>query len=136
MKGHDVTVAEMTDRVAADANARQRPALIEKLYALCRVVTGVKGLYADENGLVCDNGTTLKADTIVAAAGQRPLYESVDALRNTAPEVRLVATVLKLSISVKQFLRAITREWTYSLKYYLLSKYIQTTVVPRCAAEY
>jgi NADPH-dependent 2,4-dienoyl-CoA reductase/sulfur reductase-like enzyme len=95
MEGHAVTVAEMTDRVAADANARQRPALMEKLYALCRVVTGVKGLYADENGLVCENGVTLKADTIVVAAGQRPLYEAADMLRNTAPEVRLVGDCVK-----------------------------------------
>jgi 2,4-dienoyl-CoA reductase-like NADH-dependent reductase (Old Yellow Enzyme family)/thioredoxin reductase len=95
MKGHEVTLAEMTDRVAADANARQRPALMEKLNALCRVVTGVKGLYADEYGLVCENGVALKAETVIIAAGMRPLHETVDMLRNTAPEVRFVGDCIK-----------------------------------------
>jgi NADPH-dependent 2,4-dienoyl-CoA reductase/sulfur reductase-like enzyme len=95
MQGHDVTLAEMTDSVAADANARQRPALVEKLYGLCRVLTGVRGLYAEKDGLCCENGLVLKADTIVVAAGQRPRREVVDGLRNTAPEVKFVGDCVK-----------------------------------------
>jgi NADPH-dependent 2,4-dienoyl-CoA reductase/sulfur reductase-like enzyme len=94
-EGRSVTLVEMADAVAADANARQRPALLEKLYGSCRVVTGARGLYADEAGLVCDNGELIEADTIVAAAGQRPRYEVVDGLRNTAPEVKFVGDCVK-----------------------------------------
>ena len=33
-KGHRVTLCEMTDSIASDANARQRPALIRRLQEL------------------------------------------------------------------------------------------------------
>ncbi len=94
-EGRSVTLVEMADTLAADANARQRPALMEKVYASCRVVTGVRGLYADEAGLVCENGALIEADTIVAAVGQRPRYEIVDGLRNTAPEVKFVGDCVR-----------------------------------------
>ncbi len=94
-KGHRVTLCEMSDKVAADANARQRPALIKQLNESCKIKTGVKGINADENGLLCEDGSHIKADTIVIAIGQRPRRELVDSLRGTAPELRLIGDCVK-----------------------------------------
>ena len=94
-KGHRVTLCEMSDKVAADANARQRPALIKQLKEHCKIKTGVKGISADENGLLCEDGSYIKADTIVVAIGQRPRYEIVNSLRNTAPEVKFIGDCVK-----------------------------------------
>ena len=98
MQGHAVTLVELTDRVAADCNPRQRPALVEKLTSLCTVRTGLKGLSATEEGLLCreegGNEVLIPADTVVLAVGRRPLPEA-DALRNTAMEVRLLGDCVK-----------------------------------------
>ncbi len=94
-KGHRVTLCEMTDSIASDANARQRPALIKQLQELCEIRTGVRGIGADEKGLVCADGTHISADTIVVAVGQRPRREVVDSLRSTAPELRFIGDCVR-----------------------------------------
>ena len=99
MSGAEVTVVELLDEVAKDANARQRPALMAELTARCTVRTGLRGLRAEPDGLVCADGTgaevKIPADAVVLAVGQRPLRETVDALRFTAPEVRILGDCRK-----------------------------------------
>lgn len=90
--GKDVTVIEMMEDVAMDANVRQRPILLEMLAALnVKIETGMKGVEITEAGLVCVNEAgakrLLEADTIVMAAGSHPLREVVDRLLDAAPEV-------------------------------------------------
>ena len=100
MKGKSVTLVEMADTVAADANARQRPALVGQLYARCSVITGLKALRTEPGGLLCEDreGKTrlIEADGVVCAVGSRPRSALVDSLRGTAPEVALVGDCVKV----------------------------------------
>ena len=99
MQGAEVTVVELLSEVAKDANARQRPALMQELNGRCTVKTGLRGLRAEADGLVCADrdGAEVKipADAIVLAVGQRPLRDTVDELRFTAKEVRILGDCVK-----------------------------------------
>lgn len=99
MQGAAVTVVELADDVARDANARQRPALMAELTARCTVRTGLRGLRAEKDGLVCARADgseeRIPADAILLAVGQRPNREAADALRFTAPEVRLLGDCVR-----------------------------------------
>ena len=94
MQGKEVTLVELADTVAADCNPRQRGALVAELEARCRIFTGTRGLEVRPEGLLyaAKDGSSflLEADTVVLAVGRRPLRDAVDALRNTAPEVKFV----------------------------------------------
>ena len=100
MQGAEVTVVEMAADVARDANARQRPALLKELERTT-VRCGLRGLRAAPEGLVCADADgreeLIEADAIVLAVGQKPNRAAADALRNTAPEVRLLGDCLKAS---------------------------------------
>jgi NADPH-dependent 2,4-dienoyl-CoA reductase/sulfur reductase-like enzyme len=100
MQGAEVTVVEMAAEVARDANARQRPALLKELERTT-VRCGLRGLRAVPEGLVCADADgreeLIEADAIVLAVGQKPNRAAADALRNTAPEVRLLGDCLKAS---------------------------------------
>lgn len=89
--GKDVTVIEMQNDVAVDANARHRPILLELLKKLVKIETGLRGARITDEGLVCTdkNGKEkmFPADTILCAVGQRSLRGVVDSLLDAAPEV-------------------------------------------------
>ena len=89
MQGAEVTVVEMAAEVARDANARQRPALLKELER----TTPEGRVCADADG----REELIEADAIVLAVGQKPNRAAADALRNTAPEVRLLGDCLKAS---------------------------------------
>jgi NADPH-dependent 2,4-dienoyl-CoA reductase/sulfur reductase-like enzyme len=88
--GHEVTVIEMGERVAPDANPRHRPILLKLLGEIATVRTSLRGAKITAEGLRCDNGEFFPADTVIIATGQRPKYNIADGLRRTAPEVSLV----------------------------------------------
>ncbi|NLA87182.1 MAG: FAD-dependent oxidoreductase, partial [Clostridiales bacterium] len=98
-EGKDVTVVEMLDDVCLDANGRHRPLLIAELQksVVCR--PGLKGVRVLKDALVTvdrdGNEITFKADTIIVAAGQRPLRDVADKLRDCAPEVIELGDVVK-----------------------------------------
>ncbi|MCF8025246.1 MAG: FAD-dependent oxidoreductase, partial [Desulfobacteraceae bacterium] len=99
-QGSAVTIVEMMNDIALDGNARHRPILMEMLAGLdIAVETGMKGIEINDKGLVCidENGAErfFEADTVVCAAGQRPLREVVDSLRDAAPEVVHVGDCVK-----------------------------------------
>ena len=100
MQGGEVTVVELAEDVARDANPRQRPALLKELERT-KVRCGLRGLRAAPEGLVCADAEgreeLIEADAIVLAVGQRPNRAAADALRNTAPEVRLLGDCVKAS---------------------------------------
>ena len=102
MKGHSVTIIEMRDEVAADANPRHRPALLAELAAHTEVRTGLRVTEILPDGVLCANkaGETVKigADTMLCAAGLRPRTETADALRGTAPIVELIGDCVKPDI--------------------------------------
>jgi len=90
MEGKTVTVVEMLPRLAADANPRHRPILLEqmKLHGITEHVS-TRGVRVTEEGLVCadEDGREflIPADTVLCAVGMRPRREVVESLRNCAP---------------------------------------------------
>ena len=97
--GKDVTVVEMLEDVAVDANVRYRPILLNLLRKLAKIETGLRGIRVTDEGLVCADKTgtekLLLADTIICAVGQRPLREVVNELLDAAPEVVQVGDCVK-----------------------------------------
>lgn len=97
--GKEVTVIEMMDRVCPDANPRYRPLLMTQLDKHVTYKTGMRGMHITEEGIVCaDNSETetlFKTDTIICAAGQKPLTSIVEGLRDCAPEVIEIGDCVK-----------------------------------------
>lgn len=93
-KGHDVTIIEMFGAVARDANPRHRPALLAQLAAYTTVRTGLRATEITPEGIACVDAAGervfIAADTVLCAAGLRPLREVVDTLRGTAPIVEII----------------------------------------------
>ncbi|MDR2089836.1 MAG: FAD-dependent oxidoreductase [Clostridiales Family XIII bacterium] len=91
-EGKTVTVVEMLPDVAADANAKHRPILLEEMRKQgVSVSTGTTGLRIAEEGLTARLATgeekLFPADTVLVAVGQRPLRGVADELLDAAPEV-------------------------------------------------
>jgi pyruvate/2-oxoglutarate dehydrogenase complex dihydrolipoamide dehydrogenase (E3) component len=108
-QGKTVTVVEMMQDVAMEANVRQRPILMEMMARFdVRVETGLRGVEVKEQGLVCVDGQDVErliaADTVVCAVGQRPLREVVDRFLDAAPEVVQVGDCVQAK-SVTQAIR-------------------------------
>lgn len=90
-KGKDVTIVEMLDDVARDANSFHRAAIGFQIRDhKIQVHTGITGTKIDEKGLygLDKNGQEVffPADTVVYAVGMKPLWDQVDALREIAPD--------------------------------------------------
>ena len=99
-QGKDVTVVEMMEDVAVDANVRQRPILLDMLAKLqVKVKTRMKGVKITDEGLVCTDDTgnenLFEADTVVCSVGQHALREVVNDLLDAAPEVVQVGDCVK-----------------------------------------
>ena len=94
MEGRKVHLVEMRDDVALDSVIRQRPLLLEKLYKLCTVHTGYKGLEVTKDGIWCQTKEGEKilvpGTTVICALGQRPRWNTVEELRDCAPWVRVI----------------------------------------------
>ncbi len=97
--GHDVTVIEMSDTVAAEGNPRHRPLLLNRLNKLVDVKTGLRGTAVTAEGLLCvdksGEGVCIPADTVIVAVGMKSDYAAVDALRGTAPRVEIIGDCAK-----------------------------------------
>ena len=102
MKGRTVTILEMRADVAVDANPRHRPALMAQLRAHTEVRCGVRVTAITPDGVEYETAAGerafLAADTVLCAAGLRPLTEVVDALRGTAPIVEVIGDCVKPDI--------------------------------------
>lgn len=92
--GHEVTVIEMGDTLAADGNPRHRPMLMARLTAAADLRTGLRGVEITGNGVRCvdKNGAEVfvEADTVLVAVGMSTRHSIVDALRGTAPKVEVI----------------------------------------------
>ncbi len=94
MEGHEVTVVEMQDELAPDAGPRRvRPLLLKKLdeYGIA-TETGMRASRIANDGLyaVSNDGEEkfFPADTVLCAAGRKPLRDTVEELRDAAPMIR------------------------------------------------
>ncbi len=101
MDEKDVTVVEMRDVLAPDANIRNRPILLKKLDEYASVLTSTVGEEICDEGLFVRSAsgekTLVKADTVILAVGQRPNRDSVQELLHTAPFVRVVGDASHVS---------------------------------------
>lgn len=98
-QGKDVTIIEMLDEVAAEANIMHRRALMLELGKGVDIKTGLKCTEITDNGVAAvdkKGGKTLfDGDTVVVAVGLRSRTDIVDALRETAPEFIPIGDCLK-----------------------------------------
>jgi 2,4-dienoyl-CoA reductase-like NADH-dependent reductase (Old Yellow Enzyme family)/thioredoxin reductase len=98
-RGRQVTVVEMLDEVAPDANIMHRRALMPELEKAVALRPALKAVEITEAAVVAEGRdgarVELPYDTVVIAVGYRPLTEVVDSLRDAAPEVMTVGDCVK-----------------------------------------
>lgn len=99
-EGKKVTIVEMRDDVAIDANIRHRPILMKHLgLNNVKICTGYRGLKVTEEGLVCINPAgeeeLVAGETIICAVGQRSRADVVDGLRGSAPYVATIGDCVR-----------------------------------------
>jgi pyruvate/2-oxoglutarate dehydrogenase complex dihydrolipoamide dehydrogenase (E3) component len=109
MTGKDVTVVEMLDELARDANRNHGLALMLELDKYVKVMTGTKGKAIIEKGLLCEGRdgkeVLCEADTVICAIGYKALTPVVERLRDTAPEFYYIGDCIKPQ-SVTEAIRA------------------------------
>lgn len=100
-QGKRVHLVEMRDLLAPDANVRHRPLLLAEIDKYVTVHTGCKGKAVRKDGILCEdadrNEILVPGTTVICALGQRPLTNEVNALRNTAPFVRVIGDASRVS---------------------------------------
>ena len=99
--GKQVTLVEMRDALAPDANVRHRPLLLEQMEKYVDVHTGLRCVEVGESGVACENAfgerVELPAQTVICALGQRSNTDVADALRHAAPFVRVIGDAGRVS---------------------------------------
>jgi len=101
MEGKRVHIVEMRDALAPDANVRHRPLLMKEIEKYAVVHTSCRGLEVTPEGILCENAEGEKVmvpgTTVICALGQRSRTDVVEALRDTAPFVRVIGDASKVS---------------------------------------
>ena len=99
--GKKVTLVEMRDALAPDANVRHRPLLLEQVAAYVDARTGLRCVEVGETGVVCEDASgervELPADTVICALGQKPRADVAASLRGCAPFVRVIGDAGRVS---------------------------------------
>ena len=100
-EGKKVTIVEMRDELAQDANVRHRPLLLKQIDGLTNVRTGLKGMEVTPEGVICQDREgqqhLVKGSSVICALGQRARTDVVEALRDTAPYVAVIGDCAKVS---------------------------------------
>lgn len=100
-EGKKITIVEMRDELAPDANVRHRPLLLKQIDGLAEVRTGLKGLEVTAEGVICEDRVKqrhlVKGGSVICALGQRARTDVVEALRDTAPYVAVIGDCAKVS---------------------------------------
>ena len=85
---------EMRPALAPDANVRHRPLLLAQIEKYVHVHTQYKGLEVTPEGVLCQDPqgqrVLVPGDTVICALGQRSRTDVVEALRDSAPFVRVI----------------------------------------------
>ena len=101
MEGKRVHLVEMRDLLAPDANVRHRPLLLKEIEKYVTVHTGYRGLEVTAEGIWCENPEGEKVlvpgTSVICALGQRSRTDAVEALRDTAPYVRVIGDASRVS---------------------------------------
>jgi pyruvate/2-oxoglutarate dehydrogenase complex dihydrolipoamide dehydrogenase (E3) component len=97
--GRDVTIIEMLSDVARDANVQHRTALIAQLNKYAKVYTEMKCTGITSEGVLAtgvDGVERLyKADTVIISVGVKSLSDTVEQLRNKAPDFLWIGDCVK-----------------------------------------
>lgn len=101
MEGKKVHLVEMRDQLAPDANVRHRPLLLKEIEKYVTVHTSYKGLEVTADGIVCEDmdgkHVLVPGKSVICALGQRSRSDLVDALKDSAPYVRVIGDAAKVS---------------------------------------
>ena len=101
MEGKRVQIVEMRDQLAPDANVRHRPLLMKEIEKYAAVHTGYKGMKVLPEGILCEDKAgkqiLVEGTTVICALGQRSRTDTVEALMDTAPFVRVIGDASKVS---------------------------------------
>ncbi len=101
MEGKNVSIVEMRDRLAPDANVRHRPLLMAEIARYARVYTNHRGLRVTKEGIVCldaeNKEVLIPGRTVICALGQRSRTPLVEELRGSAPFVRVIGDAERVS---------------------------------------
>ena len=101
-EGKKVTVVEMRDELAPDANVRHRPLLLQEMESLenLKIRTGLRGVRITDAGIVCQDKegqeVTVPGKTVICALGQRARTDVVEALQDCAPYVCVIGDCAKV----------------------------------------
>lgn len=100
-EGKKVEIVEMRPTLAPDANVRHRPLLLAEIAKTATVHTGYKGVEVTQKGILCTDPSgkqvLVPGDTVICALGQRSRTDVVEALRNSAPFVRVIGDAARVS---------------------------------------
>lgn len=100
-EGKRVHLVEMRDALAPDANVRHRPLLLKEIEKYVTVHTGCKGLEVRPDGILCEDKEgkqiLVPGTSVICALGQRSRTDVVEALRGTAPFVRVIGDASRVS---------------------------------------
>ena len=100
-EGKKVSIIEMRDALAPDANVRHRPLLLKEIDKYVDVHTGLKAVKVTADGVVCEDKdgkeVMVEGSSVICALGQRSRSNVVDELRDAAPFVRVIGDAAKVS---------------------------------------
>ncbi len=100
-EGKKVSLVEMRDELAPDANVRHRPLLLAEINQKVQVHTGLKGVKVTAEGVLCadaeGNEQMIKGASVICALGQRARCNVVDELQDSAPYVIAIGDCAKVS---------------------------------------
>ena len=101
MKGKDVTIVEMCETLAQDANSFHKMALDIEFEKYIHPVRGTKVKQISREGVLCEDtkheDIFIKADNIVIAAGMKPNTGMIDSLYGKVAEFYLIGDCRKVS---------------------------------------
>lgn len=100
-EGKKVTIVEMREELAPDANVRHRPLLLKQIEGLAEVRTGFRGLEVTSEGVLCEDKEQkqhlVKGSSVICALGQRARTDVVENLQDTACYVVSIGDCAKVS---------------------------------------
>ena len=100
-EGKKVSIIEMRDMLAPDANVRHRPLLLQQIDKYVDVHTGLKAVKVTADGVLCEdkdgNEVMVEGSSVICALGQRSRTDVVNELLDAAPFVRVIGDAAKVS---------------------------------------
>lgn len=99
MCGKDVTIIEMREEIAPDANMFHKMALQKELDAHVKSMPNMKAKEITEKGVLCissdGNEVFVEADNVILAAGVKPRFRVVEELGGITPEFYVIGDCAK-----------------------------------------